>query len=218
MSYQDANQIYSFYKAQKDIAGDPSLSAWEKAKLTVSLDKAANKPDDTSFTALDFVKGAVGAGIGFGAGTIAAKFFGLSDTTKNNLQTFGMGMGTLMNMGVIKKAHERDTRYAFRYGFIKKAAELGILKQAMQIMPVPTLPLTPDTFAAPIRASFAGYNKLIRGAGTTAGALDSASDTDVEVAKMEAESEALYQKEEELRAKRANRLLSALMARRQAGA
>lgn len=216
MSYADANQIYSFYKAQKDIASDPSLSDWEKAKLSTSLNKAANKPEDTGFTALDFVKGAVGAGLGFGAGTIAAKFFSLSDATKNNLQTFGMGMGTLMNMGVIKKACERDARYAFRYGFIKKAAELGILKQAMQIMPVPTLPLTPDTFAAPVRASFAGYNKLVRGAGTAAGALDSATETDVEVAKMEAEAEALYQKEEELKAKRANRLLSSILARRQA--
>lgn len=215
MTYENANEIYSYYKANRDIVQDPSLSDWEKARMSIALRDAAETPAQ-GFTPIDFVKGAIGAGLGLGAGTIAAKFFGLSDPTKNNLQSLGMGMGTLMNMGMIKKAAERDARYAFRYGFIKKAAELGILKQAMQIMPVPTLPLTPDTFAAPVRAAFSGYNKAVRGAGTAAGALDSATDTDVEVAKMEAEANALRQQEEELKAKRSNRLLSAILAKRNA--
>ncbi len=117
----------------------------------------------------------------------------------------------------ISQALEEDRRYAFRLGFIKRAVALGLLEEAkvaIQLLPVPTLPLTPETFAAPIRGTMNAFSTAARGAGSLLGHLDSMDSTDKSVMRMEAEASELRRQEEALKARRANRIVGALLARR----
>ncbi|MBY0262420.1 MAG: hypothetical protein K2Q20_08760 [Phycisphaerales bacterium] len=228
MSLQDAANLIQIQDARERILQDPSLSPWEQGKFLYALNQAKDfqpKPSPL-ITGQQFVQGAIGAGLGLGVARLATRWLSLPDAVAAPIQAAGAGLGSLMNLKTshvkiaeVLENHERDTRAAFRIGFLKQAAMSGLLKTAGPVLfPIPTLPLTPETVGAPIRAALGLFNRGIEGAGSLAGNLDAADSTDQSVLRMEAERQALDRRAEVLEAKRTNRLLGQLLARRRSGA
>lgn len=213
----DALQLSQYREARDRIANDSTLSEWQRAQLLAGFDQqAVSKPPDRPFTVADVFHGAIGAGLGYGLGAAASAVLGLSPSTASAVKGIGAGIGTFMN---IKSAHERDLRMAVRIGFVKKAVELGMIKEGNDSPLIPKLmiPLTPDTFAAPVTGTLGAFNKGTGFVGSLAGNLDSADVGDRDLMKMEAERQALEAQEHELKARRANRLIGSLLARRNQG-
>ena len=217
MSLQDAANAISFMDARERILKDPTLSPWQAGQMLYALDEAKDlkDPGRDGLTPLDILHGAEGAGLGYGVGVVAAKLLGASDSMATSLKTLGLGLGTFMNMNkTAAENDDRDARMAFRIGFLKQAAQLGMLKESAQFLPIPTLPLTPETFAAPIRGLFGAANRVTSGTGALLGHLDSPDDTDKEALQAEAEAQELNRQADLLEARRKNRLLGQVLAKR----
>lgn len=87
------------------IANDPNLSYYERARLLEILDNA-DASGSGLLTGRNIVSGAVGAGVGYLAaralgGVMSTVFGTLDNKTRNTLQGIGMVAGMLKNTGAI---------------------------------------------------------------------------------------------------------------------
>jgi len=208
-------------EARARILQDSTLSEYGKVQSLAALQYATQSaPEVPHITYGDVIRGAIGAGLGYGISNLLGKFLSVDDDTLSKMRTIGMGLGTMINTGLIKGASE-DDRNAFRLGFLKACADLGVfatdegLTKEAAMIPV-MFPLTPDTFLSPMRA---GYNVMTQGAmGAGAGlaAGDAPDDTDVSMVKMELERQELERQADKLEAGKRNRALGVLLKKRRA--
>jgi len=166
------------------------------------------------------IRGAIGAGLGYGVSNLLGKFLSVDDDTLSKMRTIGMGLGTMINTGLIKGASV-DERNAFRLGFLRAIADSGLLAEDLAetkcaaMIPM-MIPLTPDTFLSPMRAGYNTMSELAAGSGAGLSAIDSPDDTDVDMVRMELERQELERQASRLEATKRNRTLAALLRKRKA--
>lgn len=216
------NQTVLLSDARARILQDPSLEGIDKFKALQALQAAAEQTPSQApiLTIGDVVRGAVGAGIGYVGASMLGHFIGASDSTISALRVAGMGLGTMLNTGMLKSAEEQDQRNAFRLGFVEACRDMGLFgdpngpyAKVAAMVPI-AVPLTPDTVLAPLRA---GYHLFSQGTGTVgagAAALDAPDSTDEEITKMELERNELEQQAARLKARKGNELIKKILARR----
>jgi hypothetical protein len=215
MSIDSAVARFSLQKAEKDIMADPSLSLWGKAKAMSALQNEANTPDKRTIGLADVVKGAVGAGIGYGVGTLMGKMFGVSQGTLSTFRNLGMGLGTLMNTGVLEMRKsgsdntEQERRDAFRYGFAKGAVQKGLFSKKATL--VANLH---DVIGAPINAGIGLGNTLATNTGVLANQMAGMDQTDQDVTNMLLEQRELEQAGDRLESQRRARALKLILDKR----
>lgn len=212
MTIESAVAQFSLRKAENDILQDPSLNLWGKTKALTSLQNEAAKPDKRSLGLGDVVRGAVGAGLGYGVGTVMGKMFGVSPGTMQTFRNLGMGLGTLMNTGVIqmsKHNSSNEERDAFRYGFMKAAVDKGLFKKEAAI--VSTLH---ELIGAPINMGVSMGNLAATNAGVLANQLTGMDETDQDVTRMLLEERELDSTAEKIEAQRKARILKGVLDKR----
>jgi hypothetical protein len=224
MSLQDAHALYSTWKAQRDIIDDPSLTVFGKAKAMSAIQNAASFREEPKplLSMGDIVKGGIGAGMGYGISTLAAKWLGVSAATKSTMQNLGMGLGTILNIGNqwshMKKGSamdEDERRAAFRMGFLKGAADAGYFKGAAVNA---VLPLSTETLAGPINFITDANATLADTGGALLGAMTGPEEADKDVTRMDMERQDLERQRRVLEAKRNNSILSRVLQARRAPA
>lgn len=219
MTMEDASSLFNVAKAEREIMSDPTLSLWGKTKALGALQAAAAKPEATyeaSVSVGDVAKAAVGAGLGYGAGTIMGKMLGASPGTLQTFKNYGMGLGTLLNLGVTMKktSNEIDRRNAFRLGFVKAALDLGLVKEAIHGV----VPITPEMVTGPINALLGGSAAAASTTGSLLGQVVGTDGTDLEMQKMQLEQRGLEEQEQKIRALRNSQAIKKVLdARRMAG-
>lgn len=107
---------------------------------------------------------------------------------------------------------------AFKLGFVSALVEQGYIEKTANIVPITTLPITPELLISPFRASLQLARAGATGAGAGAAYLTSPTENDSDLSKIEAETGALNQQAEKLDARRRQRIVSAILARRKASA
>jgi len=209
-------------EARSRILQDPTLSEYGKVQSLAALTLAAqDKPAETPHIGYgDVIRGAIGAGLGYGVSNLLGKFLSVDDDTLSKMRTIGMGLGTMINTGLIKGASV-DERNAFRLGFLRAIADSGLLAEDLAetkcaaMIPM-MIPLTPDTFLSPMRAGYNTMSELAAGSGAGLSAIDSPDDTDVDMVRMELERQELERQASRLEATKRNRTLAALLRKRKA--
>jgi hypothetical protein len=204
-------------EARSRILQDPSLTGYQQVQALGAIQQAAiQAPAETPhLTVMDVVRGAIGAGIGYGAANILGRFLGASDETVDKMRTIGAGLGTMLNTGLLKISEERDARNAFRIGFLKQCHALGLFEKDAAMVPV-MLPITPGTFLEPMRAGYGLFNQAVGAAGAGAAAADAPSKTDEALTQMQLERAALDRQAARIEALRRNRLLGEILRKRMA--
>jgi hypothetical protein len=227
MSFEDAAHLVTVQRAERDIINDPSMDLQTKVRAMGTIQNAAAlKPADHSWLTLgEITQGAIGAGLGYGAGHVLGKLLGASPDTLSTMRTLGMGFGTLLNMGKIAMDHavvEQDRRNAIRYAFVKQAMDLGLFellqlpvyKKIAGANFVTALPLGPDLVTAPINAGISVGSNLASNAGALAGSLSAPDATDERMTKMLLARRALEGQADELIANRHQAILKKILDKR----
>jgi hypothetical protein len=137
MSFQDAANLVTVQEGQSRILADPSLSVFDKARALEAIERAAvTTPQSQGLLSTgDLVRGAIGAGVGYGAATLFGSLLTSNPDTLTMAQRLGMGLGTLINTGLLmnKTSQLNPTDQArvdaFRLGFCKAALDLGLLRE-----------------------------------------------------------------------------------------
>jgi hypothetical protein len=230
MSLQDAAAMISVQQAQDRIMQDPSLTLWGKVKAVETINRAARSTPVKQpwVTPGQVIRGAIGAAIGYKAGDILARYLGADEGTAQNARRAGIGLGTLLNTGVIgmpktaaeiESIHRRDARNAVMLGFLKGARDSGLIENrdycaAGITKKVAYVAVTPDVFTAPVTSAAS----TTRGIAATAGGLGAhimgEDSTDEKIQRMMVEKRQLDAEAERLRAARTNRLLQKVLSRR----
>lgn len=106
---QSVKEAYvpAFPGTQNIIMADPILSPYEKAVAVQSVANALEQSDKQGlFTVGDLVRGAIGAGLGYGgarlAGTLLGRTFGLSPNVQKRIGQVGAVGGILANTGILR--------------------------------------------------------------------------------------------------------------------
>lgn len=85
------------------VVSDPTLSPMQKT-LAMQIIRNARKDESPLITTEDIVKGAIGAGLGYGAarvtGSVLGSIFGLSAENQTTLARIGALGGALRNTGI----------------------------------------------------------------------------------------------------------------------
>ncbi len=216
---EDAAYFTQVMDAKDKIVNNDKLDILSKARALTVIDKAVEQrpPHEHQFGIMDLVHGAIGAGLGGAAGTVIGSMIGMPIPGG----MIGMGLGAVGNMGLLKSGSEKDNnmttidqRNAFRVGFIKQALANGYFDKEAGLLPVPTLPLTPDTFLQPVRGLMNATTGAGRILGATTGYIDSLDETDEDMVKMQAEQRLLEKQEAQIAAERRNRLIKQVLAKR----
>jgi hypothetical protein len=213
MTLENGAAWFTVHKAKQDILNDPSMGVFGKAEALGALNRAVKAPGASQhqLTIGDMIHGAVGAGLGLGAGALMGKLFSLPNSVTSVMQGAGVGLGTMFMTGLgMKTAAERE--HAFELGFVKAALDLGLIKES-GIMGV--IPLT-DMVTAPFTAATSIGKSLASNAGAALGTLDSLDDNDSRLAQMEIESRELNGTADDLEAKRRQQVLRQILSRRTA--
>jgi hypothetical protein len=219
MSLQDAANLIQINRAKAEIANDESLSIWGRMKALESIDAAAALQEDPgpTVTVGDVVRGAVGAGLGYGVGTAVGSFLGFSSDTKSKLKMLGAGLGTLLNTGIMgmskNAAEEQEIRDAVRYGFLKGAHETGLLDHPA-FLKLGFIALTPETFAAPVRAISGATSSMGSMTGAGAATIFGDDETDEKISKIMLEKRLMERQADKLRQQRRNKIVAGLLAKR----
>jgi len=224
MTLADAASYFSASKARNDIMSSGS-DLVAKSKALAKFKDLADKPDAATrqWTVGDVIHGAIGAAMGAGVARGAASIFGFSDSFADKLETAGMAAGAAMNTGVIKRAEAdeldklsaaalRQRRDAFRFGFLKAAADLGLLRKKAAVLPVVTL--NPADLAAIPRSIARSVNSGARSVGEILGTLDTPSKFDENLTSMQVQKAMLEEKLEQIKADRRSQLMRRLLAKR----
>ncbi len=217
MTWSDAAATVTVQNAERHIVDDPSMSLWGKvqAHKTIQNAAAAQPPEQEGLTVTDIAHGAIGAGLGYGAGTVLGKFLAVEPSMLQTMQTLGMGLGTIFNMSKRAMDHdieERDARNAFRYGFVKAVLDMGLLEKSAGF--VTALPLGPDILTAPINAALGLGTSAASNLGALGGAATAPDSTDERMAKMQLEQRALESQAGELQSQRSSAILRKILDKR----
>ncbi len=208
--------MYSVGKAEQEILGDQTLNMWGKMRALTAIQNAAAKPANQggpSITAGDIARGAIGAGIGYGAAVLMGKLLGVSDKTKTVFKGLGMGLGTLLNMGNPMNKRSSDDQeqvHAFRLGFMKAALEVGMIKEAIH----PVLPIGPEMITGPVNTGLQWGASTAANTGGILGHLVGADETDLAVERMQLEQRELESQESSLKAARRAAALKRVLGKR----
>lgn len=221
MTMEDASSLFNVAKAEREIMADPTLSLWGKTKALGTLQAAAAKPEasyEVGLSAGEVAKAAVGAGLGWGAGAIMGKMLGASPETLQTFKNYGMGLGTLLNLGVTMKkkssSEDLDRRNAFRYGFVKAALDMGLIKEGIHTV----LPFTPEMVTGPINALLGGSAAAASTTGSMLGQVVGTDGTDLDMQKMQLEQRGLEEQEQKIRSMRRSQAIQKVLdARRMSG-
>ncbi len=221
MTFEAASAQVNFNRAQQDLINDPTLSLWGKMHSLTALQDAANeKPKSGPMISVgDVARGAVGAGLGYGVGTIMGKMFGVAPETLSTFQHMGMGLGTLMNTGIVgmnKNSNDQTVQErsdAFRYGFIKAALDVGYFEKSAELGRV-VLPVGPEFITGPLNAGLRLGQSAAVNAGGLAGQMMGDDETDVGITQMRIEQRALQERERAIKAMRGQQTLKKVLDRR----
>ena len=228
MSLQDAANLININHAKAELAHDDSLTFWGRMKAIESIDAAAAFQEDSGpmVTVSDVIKGAVGAGLGYGVGAAVGSFLGFSPATKSNLKLLGAGLGTLMNTGILgmnKTSEEqeaedtlRDIRNAVRFGFLKGAHDSGLLENP-RFLKLGFLAITPDTIAAPVKAVSGMTSTLGSAGGATAATIFGDDEADEKISQMMLEKRLMERQADRIRQQQRNKLIAGILAKRPQG-
>lgn len=109
-----------------------------------------------------------------------------------------------------------DHRYnAFKLGFVQALVESGEMeKTAANLVPVTTLPITPDLLFSPLRIAASAGRTVANTAGAGLAYATGPTKDDEDLAKMEAETAALREQEQRLKAEKQQRLMRHILAQR----
>jgi hypothetical protein len=133
MSLQDAANLVTVAQGQNAILNDRTMNPFDKARALEAVQSAASaSPQQGLLSVGDLVRGAIGAGLGYGASTLLGSMVGADPSTLTLVQRLGMGLGTLMNTGLLMNKmsaaqDEKERRHAFRLGFVRAAMDLGLV-------------------------------------------------------------------------------------------
>ena len=177
-----------------------------------------------TWTVGDVLHGAIGAGLGLGVAKGVGGLLGLSDRNRDKLETVGIGLGAMMNTGVIKNAEDQLVerllqmrKQAFQIGCIRALKEAGYFdppEQKKEAFLLPVLNLDPSKLLEIPK----GIGKAVYTAGGTLGSLSGAAnapdETDEDIAQIKARRMMLEEQLEKLQAERANRMLRQVLAKR----
>ena len=222
MSLQDAANLIQINKAKAEISNDQSLSIWGRMKAIESIDAAAELQEDKGpmVTVGDVIRGAVGAGLGYGVGAAVGSFLGFSPDTKSKLKLLGAGLGTMLNTGIMgmdktaaEKAEEQEIRDAVRYGFLKGAQDCGLLDNPT-FLKLGFIALTPETFEAPARAIAGATSSAGSLAGSGAATIFGDDETDEKISKIMLEKRLTERQVDKLRQQRRNKVIAGVLSRR----
>lgn len=234
MSYADAARFYDVMKAEREIARDDKRGLLEKTRDLAALNQRVGSPHaDYRFRMGDVIKGAIGAGIGYGL--MRAYSNGMHKHVRDTLSNLGAQMGAAMHTQFVKSAEEagaslerqveridelgpkldRARTDAFKLGFVRALVETGYFNEKRAaIMPIPVMALSPSNLLQVPR----NLAKAITGGGEVAGSaigtLDAMDEDDFDIAKINAERVILEQQLERLKQDRRNAALKAILAKR----
>ncbi len=221
MTMHDAANLVTVSRAEKDILNDPTMSTFEKMKALTAVQNAAARPGSNGFSIStgDIARGAIGAGLGYGAGSLLGKLLGVQPSTLSTFQNLGMGFGTLLNTGMLSMNKtsseasnaEMEKRHAFRIGFVKAALDLGFIKEGA-INPV--LPLSTELLSAPVRTGLNVGSAVAANSGALLGQLTGDDATDVDMTKMQLEENELNAKADHLQSQRRAQILRSVLNKR----
>ena len=237
MTIQDAASMIRVAEGKRRIMEDPSLTLFGKVRSIAAIDNVAKATPAPRplITPGQAFQGFLGAEVGRQAAGMAARWLGLSDSTVERFQNYGLGLGSLWNAGAIRsdpmsktgaeavmekiaEVDKRDRSNAVMLGFLKGARDSGLIDNetyCREGMKVGYVAVTPDVFTAPVRAA-AGTSSSIAGSMGSLGAqIVGEDETDEEIQKMKLEQRMLDVQAERLRAQRRNRLLARVLRRRQ---
>ncbi len=222
MTLQDASNLINIAKAEQDVLKDPTLNMWDKARALTSIQNAAAAaPQSTPWvTSGDVARGAIGAGVGYGAATLMGRMLGVSEGTLGTFQNMGMGLGTLLNTGMMKMNSsnntEQERRDAWRLGFMKAAVDLGLLDRFAKhggfgdVM----IPLTPEYITAPIKGLSELSHQAAVNTGAIAGQMLNEGPADVDVERMRLEKRQLEDSEHNLIRQRRQQMIHKILSQR----
>jgi hypothetical protein len=217
MSLQDAANLVTVQNGERAILNDPSLSDYGRTKALMALHQAAAyKPPQTPFlTPGDIIKGGIGAGLGYGASTILGSMLGVTPSTLTTFQRLGMGLGTLLNTGLImnktSSAQEMKERHdAFRLGFVKAALDLGLLKESGFVA---ALPIT-EAIKAPVDLGMGLASSAASTGGALMGQMFGEDSSDANVTQMAIQQRQLEAKANQLQSGRKAALLKRVLDKR----
>jgi hypothetical protein len=93
-------------QALSTVLTDTNLSTTQRAVAVKTLTQAAQVSRDNTLNTQDLIRGAVGAGVGYGAATLLGKtlgaVFGLPSNTQQKLSQIGAVGGLLNGLGILK--------------------------------------------------------------------------------------------------------------------
>lgn len=232
MTIQDAAAMVTVQGAQKRIMSDPTLTLWGKVKAVESINRAAEaQPAEKPWlTPSQVVHGAVGAGLGYGVAKLLGGFLGVGAKAQGVMTQAGVGLGTLLNAGAIRsepmmktnaeieEIDRRDAHNAVMLGFLKGAAETGLLDDprfcAEGLKKHGYVAVTPDLFTAPVRAAAGASSGTAAGVGSLGAHIIGEDETDEDIQKMMLEKRMLEIQADRLNAQRRNRVLQRVLRRR----
>lgn len=202
---------------EQEIINNPNLGYFEKLQLLAEMREQESRQQQTApgrFQTL--LHSIVGAALGSGVAKGVSALLPVSSNFADKLQTIGMGVGALMNSGIIKRSKEildtitGERKDAFRLGFMKAAVSRGLFKQAMLM---PMLSIDPAGLFAIPRGIAQATTTAGEYAGGALGAAGNPTESDKDVLQMEAEKEVLKQTLKRLKAARNNRILKQVLAK-----
>ncbi len=217
MTLSDAANMVTIDQGEKAILGDPSLSIWGKARALSALEQAAAQAPERHglIDTGDVVRGAIGAGVGYGAAHLLGSFLGASPSTLKTVQRLGMGLGTLINTGLLMNKNSSDhelqcRKDAFRLGFAKGVMDLGLLKTSGIVGTVPIA----DVIRAPIELGTNITGSLATMGGGLAGHLMGEDSDDVELTNMGIQQRQLESKAQDLEGQRRSATIKRILDKR----
>jgi hypothetical protein len=210
MTLQDAAYQSQITSTKNSILSSNS-NWWDKLGQIGDINNQLYKSDKPK-TFGTVLNTAMGAALGYGLSKGVGSVFGLEDQNQSSLNQSGAFLGAFM--GFNKSAEDvaddiiSQRKEAFRYGFMKRAMELGFVKNAMNPLSI---------FIDPIVGAANLSRRSGATAGTIAGTADAVDETDEDITKMQVERQLLEHELTKLKAKRMNQALKELLAKRNAG-
>ena len=98
---------------------------------------------------------------------------------------------------------------AFKLGYVSELVKLG------NLVPITTIPITPDLLISPFRAGMQMARAGASAVGSGAAYVNSPTEQDTDIAKLDNEAKALNEQAKRLQAQRRQRIVAALLAKRQ---
>ena len=112
-----------------------------------------------------------------------------------------------------EQVEEQEIRDAVRFGFLKGAHDAGLLDNEL-FLKLGFIALTPETFAAPVRAISGATSSLGSMSGAGAATIFGDDETDEKISKIMLEKRLMERQVDKLRQQRKNKVIAGLLAKR----